>query len=76
MHQHQISLFELPNYETDFTPNCWETPDSVAQRITATINSSDCHIIEPAAGTGQIAQFLPPSSLCCEIEPLRIEKMA
>lgn len=44
MYQQQISLFPLLDYEADFTPDYWETP-------------CDRTIMEPAAGTGQIAQF-------------------
>lgn len=75
MHQHQMSLFDLPNYEADFTPDCWETPDLVAQKMAAKVLPSDRLIMESAAGTGQIAQFLPPGSFCCEIKPLRVEKL-
>ena len=34
---YQTSLFSLPEYETDFTPECWETPDNIAPRIAALV---------------------------------------
>ena len=75
MHQHQISLFELPNIDADFTPECWETPDHIAQKISTLVQRGDRLIMEPAAGSGQIAQYLPPGSFCCEIKPLRVQSL-
>lgn len=71
----QFSLFELAEYEPDFTPDCWETPDDIAQRIAALVLSCDRRIMEPATGTGQIAQYLPTGSVCCEIKPLRVQTL-
>jgi hypothetical protein len=71
----QTSLFPLPDYEPDFTPDCWETPDHIAQRMASLVLPSDRRIMEPAAGTGQIAQYLPPGSFCCEIKPNRVQRL-
>ncbi len=77
----QISLFPLPDIETDFTLDDWETPDDVASSMAALVKTSDGRganrlrhrrVLEPAAGSGQIAQFLPTGSLCCEIKPHRV----
>jgi hypothetical protein len=57
MHQ-QTSLFPLPEYEPDFMSDCWETPDDIARRIAALVPERDRMILEPAAGNGQIAQYL------------------
>lgn len=69
---HQTSLFPLLDYEPDFTSDDWETPDNVAQAKAALTLPSDRHICEPAAGTGQVAKYLPPGSFCCEIKPGRV----
>lgn len=69
---HQISLFPLQNLETDFTADDWETPDNVASSMAALVKTSDRRVLEPAAGSGQIAQFLPTGSNCCEIKPYRV----
>lgn len=71
----QTSLFPLSEYEPDFTPDCWETPDDIAQKMAALVLERDRMIMEPAAGTGQIAQYLPPGSLCCEIKPNRVQRL-
>lgn len=71
----QTSLFERTYYEADFTRDCWETPDAIAQRMAALVLKSDRRIMEPAAGSGQIAQYLPPGSVCCEIKPLRVQRL-
>jgi predicted RNA methylase len=46
----------------DFTSDDWETPDPVALKIASLVLPTDKRIIEPAAGTGQIAKFLPTRS--------------
>lgn len=71
----QTSLFERTYYEADFTPDCWETPDEIAKRIAALVLPCDRLVMEPAAGTGQIAQYLPSGSFCCEIKPNRVERL-
>ena len=70
---HEISLFPLGDYEADFTSDDWETPDEVAERMAALIQPSDRRILEPAAGTGCLAKFLPPGTFCCEIKHHRVE---
>lgn len=78
---HQISLFPLQDIETDFSADDWETPDDVASSIAALVKTSDGReanrlrhrrVLEPAAGSGQIAQFLPTDSKACEIKPYRV----
>lgn len=69
---HQISLFPLPSLEADFTSDDWETPDDVASSMAALILKSERRVLEPAAGTGQIAQFLPSGTFCCELKPHRV----
>lgn len=69
---HQISLFPLQDIETDFSADDWETPDDIASSMAALIKTSDRRVLEPAAGSGQIAQFLPPGSRACEIKPHRV----
>lgn len=69
---HQISLFPLQNLEADFTSDDWETPDDIASSMAALIKTSERLVLEPAAGSGQIAQYLPPLSFCCEIKPYRV----
>lgn len=51
----------------------WETPDRIARFMGSLVKSTDLQILEPAAGTGQIAQYLPEMTLCIEINPLRFE---
>ena len=74
MHE-QISLFPRSKFLADFTPDCWETPSLVAQKMAALITKSDRRVIKPAAGTGQIAQYLPTGSFCCEIKPNRLQHL-
>lgn len=74
MHQ-QISLFPLSKFLADFTPDCWETPSVVAQKMAALITKSSRRVMEPAAGTGQISQYLPTGSFCCEIKPNRLQHL-
>lgn len=69
---HQISLFPLQNLETDFTADDWETPGDIAKAMAALIKTSERRVLEPAAGTGRIAQFLPSGTFCCEIKPYRV----
>lgn len=69
---HQISLFPLQDIETDFSADDWETPDDIASSMAALVKTSDHRVLEPAAGSGQIAQFLPTGTFCCEIKPYRV----
>ena len=69
---HQISLFPLQDIETDFSADDWETPDDIASSMAALVKTSDHRVLEPSAGSGQIAQFLPIGTFCCEIKPYRV----
>lgn len=73
MYHQQLCLFELPEFEREFTPDCWETPDDIACAMSKLILPSDRFVCEPAAGTAQIARLLPPGSFCCEIKPQRVK---
>jgi hypothetical protein len=68
MHQ-QISLFPLSQFLADFTPDCWETPSLVAQKMAALITKSDHRVMEPAAGTGQFAQYLSSGAFAMKSSP-------
>ena len=70
---HQISLFPLPKFEADFTPDDWETPDDIAQRMASLIQPDERRILAAAAGSGRIAKHLPTGSFCCEIKSNRVE---
>jgi hypothetical protein len=65
----QLSL--IGEVAEDFTSDDWETPSHIAQMIAAHVLPTDRLIIEPAAGTGQIAQYLPEGSKCIEIKIAR-----
>ena len=47
----------------------WETPDEVARAMQKLTLPSDRYSLEPSAGSGQIAQFLPNRSRVTCIEP-------
>lgn len=70
--QQEISLFPLADFEAGFTADDWETPDDVACRMAGLVRPSDLRILEPAAGSGQIAKYLPSGSFCCEIKSNRV----
>jgi hypothetical protein len=53
----QLELFELPPVVVEeFTNNDYETPEHIAKAIAGLILPSDHYILEPCAGTGQIAK--------------------
>jgi hypothetical protein len=58
-HWKQVDLFKGLGVEAEFTSDDWETPDSVAKAIASLVLPSDFDILEPAAGRGQIAKYLP-----------------
>jgi predicted RNA methylase len=65
--------------EQPFDVNSWETPDSVAQKMAALVLPSDRRILEPAAGTGQIATAIQQvvdtdatSLVAIELKPSRL----
>jgi hypothetical protein len=61
----QLELIASPK-NTWETSDDWETPDDLAQRIAAMVRADDAFIIEPSAGTGNIAKYLPKGTLCIE----------
>lgn len=66
----QLELISTPA-NTWETSDDWETPDDIAQRIAAMGRGDDGFVIEPSAGTGQIAQYLPLGSWCIESNSCR-----
>ncbi len=63
---------------SNWTPDDWQTPDAVARAMAQLVTPSDYFILEPAAGTGQIAKYiLDPyfqSILCLDINQSRVDK--
>ena len=70
----QLTLFPLDFVEDDFTPDDYETPDHVAEAISKLLLPSDKKILEPFAGSGQIAKFMPTNRFtdCFEIKGSRV----
>lgn len=60
----------LPNTD-DWSSDDWETPPEVARFMSSLVQSSELLIMEPAAGTGAIAQHLPNGTTCVELNPIR-----
>ncbi|HIK29899.1 MAG TPA: ParB N-terminal domain-containing protein [Oscillatoriales cyanobacterium M59_W2019_021] len=54
-----VSQENKPEDSPPWNPDDWETPDNVAEAMSRLILPSDRRILEPSAGTGQIAKFLP-----------------
>lgn len=48
-----------PQPEDTWNSDDWETPNNIARSIASLVLPTDRRILEPAAGTGQIAKFLP-----------------
>jgi hypothetical protein len=69
----QLKLFNDVESQPEFTNNDYETPSKIAQAITGLILPSDHCILEPCAGTGQIARHFPKDKYvdCFEIKPSR-----
>ena len=61
----QLELIASPK-NTWETSDDWENPDDLAQRIAAMVRADDAFIVEPSAGTGNIAKYLPKGTLCIE----------
>lgn len=58
----------------DWTGDDWETPSAVAQSIAKLVCPETEDVLEPAAGTGQISQFLPAARTTnLEPDPIRFE---
>ena len=60
----QLELIAAPP-NTWETSDDWETPDDIAQRIAGLVGDGG-FIVEPSAGTGKIAAYLPKGALCIE----------
>lgn len=67
----QLSLIDESAVEWD--SDSYETPDWLARKMADLVMKSDRRILEPAAGSGQIAKHLPPYSTCFEVKQSRIE---
>lgn len=59
--------------QCNWHPDQWETPNEVAQILGGMVKETDQRILEPAAGTGQILQFLPKDRFvtAVELDPVR-----
>jgi hypothetical protein len=72
----QLSL--LSEDENNWTNDDWQTPEGIAIAMSRLVNKTDLRILEPCAGTGQIAKFLPNNlrglNTCCEINPARFRQ--
>ena len=65
----QQALFEDSSAPATWTgSDDWETPDWLAKTLAGRARK---RTLEPAAGTGQIAQYLPERSVCVEINSHR-----
>lgn len=70
----------IPGFESiipdDWDADSYQTPSNerqpIAQKIANLITPSDREVLEPSAGAGQIAQFLPKGSTCMEIKKSRV----
>lgn len=74
----QLTLIPETEYQppaTDWHPDDWETPDKVAKEM-ASLVRPDEFVLEPFAGTGQIAKFLNGGTLTVnELNPLRCNQL-
>lgn len=70
----QLSLFEeVPDTWT--SSDDWETPKHIAIFLAATAEGIEpSKVLELGAGTGNIAQFLPPGSFAVERNPERVKQ--
>ncbi|MEM9213961.1 MAG: hypothetical protein AAGD25_06400 [Cyanobacteria bacterium P01_F01_bin.150] len=58
-----------------WSPDDWETPDSLAAFMAALVQPNEM-VLEPFAGTGQIAKFFRPGQLICgENNPARYAEL-
>jgi hypothetical protein len=65
----QLALF--PEVEPEWTSDDWQTPNEIASLMAKLVKPSDRFILEPAAGKGQIAKYLPFGTFCVEINEQR-----
>ena len=72
----QLELFKSSGVSDDFTPDDYETPDRIARSMANLVTPTDKCILEPFAGTGQIAKFLPSDRdvICNEIKRSRFSQ--
>lgn len=73
------TLFNLAEYEVypdDFCPDDWETPCDIARPMARLLLPSDRRVLEPAAGTGQIARWVDGDRflVCNELNPVRFRR--
>ncbi len=74
----QSSLFpdHVPDshfdYDDEFTGDDWESPPKIAEKIASLLLPSDKYVVEPFAGSGQIARLLPDDSEAIELKPDRV----
>lgn len=72
----QINLLDDSTSNTsndEWSADDWQTPNNVAKMMSKLILPSDLNILEPCAGIGQIAQFLPLHAYCNEIKANRYD---
>ncbi|WP_019500927.1 DUF3102 domain-containing protein [Pseudanabaena sp. PCC 6802] len=55
----------------DWSPDNWETPDWLAQILANLLEPHEKVLLEPTAGTGQVAKYLPFGTTCYEIDETR-----
>ena len=70
----QPTIFASEDYTIapdEWCSDDWETPDEVAAFMGSLVTGEDLTILEPAAGTGQIAKYLPDHACCIELNPMR-----
>lgn len=75
----QLTLIPQTALPDGFTADDYETPDNVARLIAAEVRDGstpglpvDRVIVDAGAGSGQIAQFLPPGAHCVEAKGSRV----
>lgn len=72
----QNSLFPpeiKPTVQDDWCADDWETPDQVAKFMASLLTRDDYLVVEPSAGTGQIAKYLPNTTICTDVNRPRCE---
>ncbi|XHX80827.1 MAG: hypothetical protein RBJ76_13110 [Stenomitos frigidus ULC029] len=70
----QLSLVDTELFQpTDgFDQDAWETPTWLAREFAGLVKPTEKRILEPAAGSGMVAQFLPLGTVCVEIKEDRV----
>ena len=70
----QPTIFAFEDYTIapdEWCSDDWETPDEVAAFMGSLVTEEDLTILEPAAGSGQIARHLPSRTCCIELSTFR-----